>query len=226
MIGIIEMPSVLKKRRIPTNYMKWVKSVGIIPVSIPYNLPKEELLICLDQVQGIMWTGGAIENKKYTKNQYDTYTETLHLCYDAAKEYNHKGRHFPIWGTCQGFEFLVLFSTKKPCLINELPKHEVNTNLSITFSHSNSKIKEWFSESLREEMMKKDCATHHHTYGFDVVDMPTITIVSVENDFINCIEYKEYPFYGVQFHPERPFDLFSKKVSRQFALFLKSELST
>ena len=218
MIGIIKMPN-----QKSVNYTKWVESVGIVPVSIPYDLSKEELLTCLDQVQGVLWTGGAIENKKYTKKQYDTYVDTLHICFETAKQYNKKGRHYPIWGTCQGFEFLVLFSTNS-CLIKDLPKHEVSANLPITFT-TNSKIKRWFSESLRNEMAKRDCSTHHHKYGFDVKDMPNMTIVSIQNDFINSIEYKEYPFYGVQFHPERPFDVFSKKVSKQFALFLKSELS-
>jgi len=213
MIAIIEMP-----RQKTDTYVQWLQSVNITPVCIPYDLPKKKLLCCLDQVQGVLWTGGAIE--KNNKTQRDKYINTLLTSFEVAKQYNDKGRHYPIWGTCQGFEFLLLFQ-KGGHSIRSLPKHHTEGRFPITFK-GKSALRTWFSDM--EEEMKTNCSTHHHDYGFDIKEIPSINIVSTLNDFINIIEYKEYPFYGVQFHPERPFDTFSKKVSKRFALFLKHNI--
>jgi gamma-glutamyl hydrolase len=216
MMAILEMP-----KQKSTNYVKWLESVGITPVCIPYNLPKEDLLICLDKVNGVLWTGGAIENKTHSPQEKKQYTDTLYTSFEVAKKYNDQGRKYPIWGTCQGFEFLVLFHNGKHTSIHSLPKHHADGQFPITFT-GNSSMRTWF-RPLSEEM-KKECSTHHHKYGFDIKPMSHIHILSTQEDYINIIKYKEYPFYGVQFHPERPFDAFSKKVSKQFALFLKSLL--
>jgi gamma-glutamyl hydrolase len=217
MMAILEMP-----KQKSTNYVKWLESVGIIPVCIPYNLPKEDLLICLDKVNGVLWTGGAIENKLHSPQEKKQYTDTLYTSFEVAKKYNDQGRKYPIWGTCQGFEFLVLFHNGKHTSIHSLPEHHAEGSFPITFT-GNSSMRTWFGP-LIEDMKQKPCATHHHKYGFDIKAMSHIHILSIQEDYINIIKYKEYPFYGVQFHPERPFDPFSKKISKQFALFLKSLL--
>jgi anthranilate/para-aminobenzoate synthase component II len=72
-------------------------------------------------------------------------------------------------------------------------------------------------------MARMRCATHHHKLGFDITPLPHIRIVSVDSGFINMVEYVDYPFYGVQFHPERPFSPFSEQVSQQFSLFFIKE---
>ena len=57
MIGIICMPI-----HRPTNYVQWLKSVGIPTIEIPYNAsPIPYLVNC----KGVVWIGGAIENKFY-----------------------------------------------------------------------------------------------------------------------------------------------------------------
>ena len=77
---------------------------------------------------------------------------------------------------------------------------------------------------MRPEMASTPCSEQHHTYGVDVTPMKEIRILSTQDDYVNILKYKDYPFYGVMFHVERPFDDFSADVSLQFALFLKSLL--
>ena len=225
MIAIIEMPSYVypHKRITPTKYINWVKSAGITPVCIPYDINKKDLLKCLDKVQGMVWTGGAIENDKYSKEQQDTYIDTLYTTYKVAKSYNNKGRYYPIWGMCQGFELLVLFQKGKHNT-KKLVKHEKEGEYPIHFFQS-TKIRDWFSKKMIEKMKINNCIVQHHMFGFDIEDYPYLNIVSTQDDFINIIEYKDYPFYGVQFHLEKPFNSFSKQVSLEFALFLKKELN-
>ena len=76
---------------------------------------------------------------------------------------------------------------------------------------------------MRSKMKKTPCVTHSHQYGIDIGPIPNVRIVSTSNNFINSIEFIEYPFYGVQFHPERPATKFALSVSLQFSLFFKHE---
>lgn len=213
MIAVIETPG----NRIHT-YMTWLESGGLIPVRIPYDIPKEDLLLCLQRVEGVLWTGGAIEKSKYDEVR-PTYLDTLQTTFKVAKQYNDKGIQYPLWGICQGLEFLALFQEGKED-ITSLPKHKADGDYPITFTGT-SAMRKWFAP-LEEEMKSKHCAVHHHTYG--VNDMPNMKILSIQDDYVNIFKYKDYPFYGLMFHVERPFDAFSEKVSKHFALFLKSLL--
>ena len=221
MIAIIEMPSVHSHRRIPTKYIQWVGSAGMTSVCIPYDINKPDLLMCLDNVQGVLWTGGFIENDTYTKEQRDAYINTLYTTYKVAKKYNDNGRHYPIWGMCQGFELLVLFQKGKNNR-KELSKHQTNGKYPLQLFQS--KMSNWFSKSMIDKMKTTKCVIQHHMLGFDIEAYPYLNIVSTQDDFINIIEYKDYPFYGVQFHLEKPFNSFSRQVSLEFAFFLKKEL--
>lgn len=201
------------------NYVNWVELSGANAVVIPYNV--KNILTYLEPLHGILWTGGSIERKKYS-SEYPTYIGNLYLCYQAIKQYNDNGRKFPIWGTCLGFELLVLFNLHPPSnhLFKYIQSHPVNAIHSLTMKKS--RMKQWFSKTLLARM-KTPCVVHHHKFGFDITPFPHITIVSTDDNFINMIEYKDYPFYGVQFHPERPFDELSYQVSYEFSCFFKNE---
>ena len=212
MIAVIESPG----NRIHT-YMTWLESGGLIPVRIPYNIPKDELLLCLQRVEGVVWTGGAIEKAKYDAVR-PIYLDTLRTTFEVAKRYNEKSC-YPLWGICQGLEFLALFQEGKDD-ITSLPKHKADSNCPITFTGT-SAMRTWFAP-LEEEMKRRPCAVQHHTYG--VHAMSHLKILSMQDDYVNILKYKDYPFYGLMFHVERPFDEFSATVSKEFALFLKSLL--
>lgn len=222
MIGIIALPKRNHKGSVyPENYVNWVESSGADAIVIPYDLPKRQLVQCIHQMDGIVWTGGGIENN-YSYKQYITYMKSLDTCFETAKAYNDSGRYYPLFGICLGFEILVLFSKNIDLnhAFDDMKHHVRESRDCITFK--DSRLRDWFLP-LEKKMANQPCATHHHQFGFDIKPLKGITIVSTDTDFINMIEYKKYPFYGVQFHPERPFNAFSKKVSDHFSLFLKHE---
>lgn len=220
-IGIIALPNHPKI----DHYIHWIESAGAKAMILPYTISKSSLKKKMDIVHGVIWTGGAIETDRYTETQRMTYLTTLQQCFLQAKEYNQKGRYFPIWGSCLGFEMLVLMGEDIPLshFFNHIKSHERSGQNTITFTSIPSRLKRFFPLKLRNAMSRIPCATHHHNLGFDIEPLPHIRIVSVDSGFINMIEYVNYPFYGVQFHPERPFSLFSEEISRQFILFLMEE---
>jgi gamma-glutamyl hydrolase len=220
-IGIIALP---KHPKIE-NYIEWIESIGCTAVIIPYSITKTALHKQMGKIHGVIWTGGAIETERYSEHQRMTYLMTLQRCFLQAKEYNDHGRYFPIWGSCLGFEMIVLMGEEVPLahFFDNIQSHGRSGHDTITFLPSHSRLKQFFSLKLRNAMARTPCATHHHTLGFDINPVPHMRIVSVDSGFINMIEYVKYPFYGVQFHPERPFSPFSGEISRQFGLFLLKE---
>jgi gamma-glutamyl hydrolase len=227
MIGIIAFPELNTSNSLfPTNYVDWVESSGAKAVVLPYTISPKQLLHCLDQLSGLVWTGGSIETPKYSSLQYDTYMNTLQLSFDIIQSYNDEGRHFPLWGICLGFEILVLLGkkTKLPTLFNHIQHHPKKGKECISFTKESSRLKDWFDKDMRDKMEHTPCAYHHHHLGFDIIPMKHLILVSTNSGFINMIEYKKYPFYGVQFHPDQPFNSFSRKVSHQLSCFLKHEL--
>lgn len=220
-IGIITLPKYPKIN----NYIRWIEHTGANAIIIPYSISKNALKRQMELIQGVVWTGGAIETNRYTENQRLAYLNTLKRCFLQAKECNDQGRYFPIWGSCLGFEMLVLMGEDIPLsrFFDHIQSHERSGQNTITFASTSSRLKRFFSLKLRNEMARIPCATHHHKLGFDIEPLPHIRIVSIDSGFINMVEYIDYPFYGVQFHPERPFNPFSEEISRQFSLFLVKE---
>lgn len=214
MIGIICMPSTHHVHRRPTNYIRWLESVGLHCIEIPYYAnPTPYLQNC----KGVVWIGGAIENKKY--NDYrDSYMETILTSFNYAKSQNDRGKPFFIWGTCLGFEILYSISAGLS-LRDALENREVDKALPIYFTRKQTALKRWFPLGFRKQM-ERPCLTHHHKYGFSK-ETPSITTVASQDGFIDIFEYNDYPFFGIAGHPERPFDELSENVSTHFALFLK-----
>jgi gamma-glutamyl hydrolase len=220
-IGIIALP---KHPKID-NYIRWIEATGASAVILPYSISRTALHKQMHLIDGVVWTGGAIETDRYTPKQRMTYLNTLQECFRLAMYFNDRGRTFPIWGSCLGFEMLVLMGENIPLerFFDHIQVHTRTGQNTIVFNPSYSRLKKWFPAKLRNEMSNIPCATHHHKLGFDITPLPHIRIVSVDSGFINMIEYIDYPFYGVQFHPERPFSSFSEIVSRQFGEFLYNE---
>ena len=220
-IGIIALP----KHPNIDNYIRWVESAGAQSVILPYSMTKKELIHQMNTIQGVVWTGGAIEADRYSEYQRMTYLSTLQRCFRLAKEYNDQGRYFPIWGSCLGFEMLVLMGEDFPLsrFFDHIQHHERTGHNPIRFTSNDSRMKRIFPPALRNAMARTPCATHHHKLGFDITPLPHLRIVSVDSGFINMIEYVDYPFYGVQFHPERPFSPFSEDISRRLGAFLVKE---
>jgi gamma-glutamyl hydrolase len=228
MIGIITAPNVKHDLKCTQSYLNlayihWIEMADEQAMIIPYDISEKELLVILQRIHGVVWVGGAIENTKtHTKTQYNTLINTLFYCYQYAIRENTNGNYYPIWGTCLGFDILLMFANQKPSLKESLIPFPLHGVYPTSFTITKSKLKKWFSHSMLQKMKKQPCVFHNHKYG-NITVPSSVDIISKHDNFINMIEFKEYPFYGVQFHPEQPHTEFSIEVSRQFSLFFKNE---
>lgn len=88
-------------------YPKWIEQTGARAVFIPYDADNASLATILDSVNGVLFTGGELEDLAF-----DTpYMVTAAAIYAAALAKNDAGVFFPIHGTCQGFQVLALLAS-------------------------------------------------------------------------------------------------------------------
>jgi gamma-glutamyl hydrolase len=229
MIGIITAPNIKSdncgESYLYTCYIHWVEMSGETAVIIPYNISEEKLVEMLNRVNGVIWVGGNIENrKKHTKKQNNDLINTLFTTYQYAVAENDKGNYYPLWATCLGFYILIMFVKEESETINgSVVPYEKSGVFPCTFTKTPSKLKKWMTPL--HSRMKNPCVTHNHNYGIDSVPEDKVKIVSMQDNFVNIVEFVNYPFYGVHFHPERPQSELSIKVSESFITFFKHECS-
>lgn len=70
--------------------------------------------------------------------------------YDLAYEQNVKGKHFPIWGTCLGFQAIVYRTSNYKVVTTQV--NQINVNKRIHW------IKETFKKSYLENELRRGVA--------------------------------------------------------------------
>jgi gamma-glutamyl hydrolase len=75
------------------SYVDWLEAAGARVVPLILGEPEEITRDKLSKLNGIFLPGGDGDFFYYGK-----------FIYDTVKEYNDKGIHYPIWGTCIGYE--------------------------------------------------------------------------------------------------------------------------
>jgi gamma-glutamyl hydrolase len=231
MIGIITAPNIKSEVHcgesyLHMSYIHWVEMSGETAVIIPYDISEEKLVEMLKRVNGVIWVGGGIENRKqHTEKQNDDLMNTLFTTYQYVVAENDKGNYYPLWGTCLGFYILLMFVKEESQTIRgSIVPYEKSGVFPCTFTQTPSKLKKWMAP-LQSRMRSQSCITQNHKYGIDNVPEDKVRIVSMQDNFVNMVEFIHYPFYGVHFHPERPQNELAIKVSQQLGTFFKNECS-
>jgi gamma-glutamyl hydrolase len=236
-IGVLSSPSPYNNMHQAESYMNrdyltWVEMSGAKAILVPYNTDK--LRTYLDRLHGMVLCGGGIRNiRTHSSEQYKSYVNTVRKIYDYAV-----ARSLPLWGTCLGFELLALMGDPPPIetFLSEenLQPVEKNGLSTLRFTDEDSRIKSEFSEAMLKKMAKKAFCSHVHKYGFrlEAEHLKTmkkyLNVVSVDKThdgtpFVNIFEYKAYPFYGVQWHPEKIQNPLAEKVAEVLSKFFRKE---
>uniref|UniRef100_A0A182PMI1 folate gamma-glutamyl hydrolase n=1 Tax=Anopheles epiroticus TaxID=199890 RepID=A0A182PMI1_9DIPT len=194
---------------IAASYVKFVEGAGARVVPIWINQPVEYYETIMSSLNGVLLPGGAT-----WFNQSNGYAEAGRHIYDIAMQYNDNGDYFPVWGTCLGFELLTYLAAngtehRAHCSSSSQPlplNFKDDFRKSRLFARAPNDVIDILSNEPVTANFHQFCVTEANltAYGLD----EDWRVMSVDRDwngmeFISTIEHKSYPFYGIQFHPEK-----------------------
>jgi len=146
---------------------------------------------------------------------------------EIAKQYNLDGDYFPVWATCLGFELMMMEDSKRNDILTKCKGQDQASPLvfekDLQSLRESGKMFENLTTSMFQVMKDKDVTINYHGWcltktNFNESDLRNkYKILAINHDeenleYISIVEGIHYPFYGVQFHPEKPlFEFVSKK---------------
>lgn len=218
-VGILSVPlspdskffKVCGSSYIASGHIDWLKSYKLNIRVIPYY--HNNLKTFINKVDGIyLPSGGA-----FSSTQKEYYYAAKELIKLAIKE--NKKRCFPIWGACMGMQQMMIVaegSDNYNNLLEDFNSYEnYKTPAFFTDNSHKTDIYNTLSIEDKDKMQKSNGTLQNHMMGltpdkfiglkklnnfYNIVD---VAFDRDNKEFVNTIEAKKYPFFGVQWHPER-----------------------
>ncbi|KAH8300715.1 hypothetical protein KR059_000115 [Drosophila kikkawai] len=207
------------------SYVKHLEAAGAMAVPIWIGRDRSYYKGIMDRVNGILLPGGAVyfdeaEMKSNPNLTNDCVRSSEHIYQLAmernklAKKENDAGGYFPLWGTCLGFQFLLIHAAETPEIRTDCQRIQQAMPLKLTEGYLKSQLLQNLSTQAAEQMERVPFASHHHQY---CVTEECLESFGLANDwhtlgtqkdasgaeFISLIEHRHFPIFGSQFHPER-----------------------
>uniref|UniRef100_A0A5S6QAT4 folate gamma-glutamyl hydrolase n=1 Tax=Trichuris muris TaxID=70415 RepID=A0A5S6QAT4_TRIMR len=194
---------------VTASYVYMLLSAGakVVPLPLSLNITSHNKLF--RQINGLFIPGGFVTPLKSKA------LRTLYNYMRWAIAANQHGDYFPVWGTCLGFELLLLTFANRTEVLEKCDVQNELLTLSRTKYFTHSRVFRKISHHLLEAMQREPLAPNFHQWcateetlrlsGLDEVFLPITLSYSDKKEitFISTIEHKRFPFYGVAWHPEK-----------------------
>lgn len=200
---------------VPGSYLDWAGLTGAMPIFLPFDLDQANMDYMLDKVDMVLIPGGG-SLLMNNDGSFSPYMKALQFILDKAKTINDNGRYFPVYGTCNGFEALVIYWAQDTkiltCDFDDLHKeHIVNYQQSVL---EKSKLWNDLDQTNLEYVFNNGYVLYDHNCGFtpdafnksDAFKKGFVVGTSTADngkEFVSIVEDKKYPFFASQFHPEK-----------------------
>lgn len=192
---------------IASSYVKYLESAGARVVPINYYATNSELDKIFQSINGLFFPGGSV-----------SFPSSAQYIFDLAVAANDAGDFFPVWGTCMGFQWL-LISVAHDTSVLDPPTGQMDAyNLSIALDFTTeAKSSRLFRDSgkIFDILSTENVTMNNHHYGIypkHFAQTPSLSsfyqVLSTNKDrqgveFVSTIEAFKYPIYGSQWHPEK-----------------------
>jgi len=215
-------------------YVKWIESAGGRAVPIRFYVSDEELKRLFASVNGLIFPGGLTD--LYPS---DPYTLAAGKLYAWAKAANDGGTPFPIWGTCLGHQLMCVLESGAHFQDLFIETDAVSQPAPLTFTDAapaSALFGPLFGErpGLAAAMASAPINMENHEFGLPLSAMVPATtpwpalaagfkVLATAVDrkgvpYVATIEHAAYPFFGTQWHPEKPpFEFSDRTIPKSHA---------
>lgn len=196
-------------------YVKYLEGAGARVVPIRINQTEEEYSKIFSSINGLLLPGGNVDLQK------SLFSRASKTFYNLALKANDGGDYFPIWGTCQGFQQLTVLTSNRNLLTLTDTKN-VALPLKFTTAAHSSRMFQHFPKDLMQALAEENITSNFHKWSLSLQNYSRnaklkrfYRVLSTNSDgkkeFISTMEANRYPFYAVQWHPEKsPFEWIDK----------------
>ncbi|XP_067673159.1 gamma-glutamyl hydrolase A-like [Haliotis asinina] len=192
---------------IPANYVKYLEQAGARVVPVRVREPVTYYVKLFSHINGVLFPGGSVGIVS------SDYAKAARILYDMAVKANDAGDHFPLWGTCQGFQLLTNL-TARHNLLQPTDAENISLPLDLTPEAKSSRLLSRMSQKTLHILTTENVTPNFHHYGllletFSQTESLTSFYRPISTNkgrkgkvFVSTIEAFKYPFYGTQWHPE------------------------
>ncbi|CAL8296187.1 gamma-glutamyl hydrolase [Gadus morhua] len=195
------------KTYIPDSYVKYIESGGSRVVPIRLTLTATEYEKIFRSINGLLLIGGS------TDLETSDFARVSKIFYHLAVKANDGGDYFPIWGTCLGMQLLTVLVAGEN-LLSPTPAENIPLPLNLTPDVHSCRMFKGFPSEVMTALSREPLTGNFHKFGITnetfagnekLHTFYTVLSTNVAENgatFISTMEAKNYPFYGVQWHPE------------------------
>ncbi|XP_016965109.1 gamma-glutamyl hydrolase [Drosophila biarmipes] len=210
---------------IVASYVKFLEASGAHVVPIWINRKRSYYESMMGQINGILVPGGAVFVEEADRLAHPDLTsdcvQSAEHIYQLAMERNERARrqndaggYFPVWGTCLGFQLLLIHAAEEPKIRTDCQLMRKAMPIKLTEDYQRSKLFENLPDSVAREMERHPFACHQHRFCVTPERLEAFGLahdwhpLATQKDpsgleFITIIEHRRFPIFGCQFHPER-----------------------
>ena len=190
------------------SYVKHLEAAGARVVPVDYYATPAELDVLLQSVNGVLFPGGG-----------SSFPSSAQYVYDRVKAMNDVGDFFPLWGTCMGFQWLLIAQSRDQNILDPKSGQFDSYNLSIPLEFTPTYLDSKLFADAPVEVIKilstVNVTLNNHHYGIYPEHLSSTAslsrffhVLSTNSDrkgvaFVSTIEAFEYPIFGSQWHPEK-----------------------
>lgn len=219
LIGILSVPEngqefpVNNTGLINANYVRWLESNGMEAIAIHPWYDPQDLDAILSKLNGVI-----IQGESSPMEKTSSYYKTIHHIVEMVKSFykTDPNFNFPILGICGGFEILANILEGDDILT---PHQDLKSQSKLIFDENeivDTKLFHKISPELINIFKSSNSLYENHKTGIspnkftsqaskikEFMNIVALSSDEVGKNYIAAAEgIKDYPFFGVQFHPE------------------------